>query len=128
MLPHVHVHRGGEHDRAGEGQVEGGEEVVGQAVGEFRDQVGSGGRDHQDFVLLGHRDVLDGVLDGEEIGEDFAAGEGGEGQGLDELLRRAGHHHLHGVVLLHEQAGEFRGLVGRDAATYAEENSHNEPV
>ena len=116
MLPHVDVHRGREHHRAGEGQIERGEEIVRQAVRELRHQVRGGRRDHQQFVLLRHGDMLDGALDGEQIGEDLAAGERREGERTDELLRRGGHHDLHLVALLHQQARQFRGLIGRDAA------------
>ncbi len=55
VLPHVDVHGGGEHDGAGEGEIEGGEKIVGQAVGEFRHQVRGGGRDDEDFVFLRRR-------------------------------------------------------------------------
>ena len=61
VLPHVGVHGRRQHHRAGEGQIESGEEIVGQAVRELGQQVGGGGRDHQQLVLLGHADVLDGA-------------------------------------------------------------------
>ena len=47
MRPHVAVHRGGQHHRASEGQVGGGKEIVGMPVGQARQQIGRGGRDHQ---------------------------------------------------------------------------------
>ena len=75
-------------------------------------------------MLLGYGDVLDGVLDREEIGKDLSAGKGRKGERTDELLRGAGHNDLHLVLLLHQQARKFRGFVGRDPATYAEEDFH----
>ncbi len=124
VLPHVDVHGGRHHHRAGEGQVERGEEIVRQAVGQLGDQVGRGRRDHQQLVLLGHGDVLDGALDGEQIGEHLAAGERGEGQRPDELLRGRGHDGLHLVALLHQQARQLGGLIGRDAAADAQDDLH----
>jgi len=47
MLPHIHVHRGRHEDRRGGGQVEGGEKIVGDAVGEFGQDVGRGRSDNQ---------------------------------------------------------------------------------
>ena len=54
VLPHVGVHRGRQHHGAGEGEVEGGQEIVRQAVRELGQQV-RGGRGHnQHIVLLRH--------------------------------------------------------------------------
>ena len=47
MLPHVHVHRGSDDDRGGGRQVQRAEKVVGDALGEFGDGVGRGGRDQK---------------------------------------------------------------------------------
>ena len=78
----------------------------------------------EQFVLLRDGDVFDGALDGEQVGEDLAAGERGEGERADELLRGRGHHDLHLVALLHQQARQFRGFVSRDAAADAEDDVH----
>ena len=78
----------------------------------------------QQFVLLRHGDVLDGAFDGEQVGEHLAAGERGERQRPDELLRRRGHHDLHLVPLLHQQARQFRGLVSCDSAADPEDDLH----
>ena len=76
MIPHVGVHRRRQHHRSGEGQIRGGQEIVGQAVGEFRQQIGSGRRDHQDLILLRHADMLDragqrifGARRGKQVGD-----------------------------------------------------------
>ena len=126
VLPHVDVHRGRQHHRSGKGQVEGGEEIAGEAVGEFGKQVRGGGCDDQDVVLLGDAMCsMASSLRREQIGDHLLAGEGGEREGLNEFFGGAGHGHPHLVSLLHERAREFRGLVGGDAATHAEENFHN---
>ena len=36
-----------------------------------------------------------------------------------------GHHDLHLMALLHQQARQFRGLIGRDAAADAEDDLHS---
>jgi hypothetical protein len=61
VVPHVGVHRGREDDAAGEGQISGGEEVVGQAVGEFREQIGGCGSDDEKIILLRDADMFDGT-------------------------------------------------------------------
>ena len=47
--------------RPGERQIDGGQEIVGQAVRETRQQIGGGRRDHQQVVVLRDGDVLDGA-------------------------------------------------------------------
>ena len=97
MIPHIGVHRGREHHASGEGEIRGGEKIVRQAVREFRQQIGSGGRDHQNIVLLRDADVFDGArkrvfgAGGAEnrLVMHFAAGERGEGQRADEFFRGA---------------------------------------
>ena len=61
MHPHVAVHRRRQHHWAGEGQIGGGEEVIGKPVGQARQQIGRGGRDHQNVVLLRDCDMFDGA-------------------------------------------------------------------
>jgi hypothetical protein len=77
-------------------------------------------------VLLRDGDVLDGRFDGEEIGENLAAGEGGKGQGADELFGGRGHHGLHMMILLHQKAGQFGGFIRRDAAADREKDLHRD--
>ena len=52
VLPHLGVHRRGEHDRAAGGEQDVGEQVVGQAVGGPGQQVGGGRRDDDEVGLL----------------------------------------------------------------------------
>ncbi len=124
MLQHVDVHGRGDNHRAGEGEIESGEKIVRQAVCQFGHQVRRSRRDDKQFVLLRDRDVLDGAFDGEEVGEDFAAGKGSKGERADKLLRRPGHHNLNLVALLHQQARQFRRFVSCDAAADREEAPH----
>jgi hypothetical protein len=75
-------------------------------------------------VFHRHRDVLDGRLDGEQIGEHLAAGKGREGKRANEFLGSRGHHHLHLMALLQEQASQFRRLVGCDSTSDAQNDLH----
>ena len=59
VLPHVVIHGGREHHRPAKRQIEGGEKIVRQAVREFRQHVGRGGRDEQQIMLLRDADMLD---------------------------------------------------------------------
>ena len=63
MLPHVGVHGRREHDRAGERQIKSGQEIVRQTVREACDQIGGGGRDHENVVILGDADVFHGAAE-----------------------------------------------------------------
>ncbi len=63
MLPHIHVHRRSNNDRRVGGQKQGGEEIVGQAVGELRQDVGGRRRNDQGFGRLGFANVLDGGVE-----------------------------------------------------------------
>ena len=62
VIPHVHVHCGSDEDRRVRGQIHGGEEIVGDAVSEFGQDVGGGRRDDQRVGPLRFADVLDAVL------------------------------------------------------------------
>jgi hypothetical protein len=86
MRPHVAVHGRGQDYRTGKCQIGSGQKIIRVAVGKTREQVRGGGRQHHYVVVLGHGDVLDGTgqrffraRGGEQIRDDFAAGEGGEG-------------------------------------------------
>ena len=81
MSPHVGVHRGRQNHGAGEGKIHGGQKIVGEAVGETGQQIGGGGGNHKDRVVLRDGNVLDGARQRffrrhgrEESGDDFVAG------------------------------------------------------
>jgi hypothetical protein len=62
MLPHIHVHGRSHQNRRLRGQVHGGQEVVGDAVGEFGQDVGRGGSNDERVGPLRLGDMLDAVL------------------------------------------------------------------
>ena len=64
MLPHVHVHCWSHQHRRARGQVHGGEEVVGQAMGKLGQDVGCGGGDDERVGPLRLADVFNAVLFG----------------------------------------------------------------
>ena len=97
----------------------------------FAENVGGGGRDQQQIVLLRDADMLDGAGKrgfgtggGEQVGDDLAAGERGEGEGPDELFGGARQHHLDFVAVLDQRAGEFGGFICRDPAAHPENDAH----
>ena len=141
MLPHVHVHGGGDQDRRRRGQVEGGEEVVGNAVGELGQDVGRGGGDDQRVGPLRLADVLDAVLFGggfvgavpgarvvPQAGDDLVAGERGEGERLDESRGRPGHDHMDLKSLALQGAHQFRRFIRGNSAGDAHGDSHGSIV
>src|SRR5580658_6991772 len=58
VFPHSVVHAGGEDDRTGSGADEETYQVVGQAAGGFRQDVGGGRGDQHEVGLFRQRDVL----------------------------------------------------------------------
>ena len=136
VVQHVGVHRGRDEGRGPDREVEGGEEVVGEAERHPGDDVGGGGGHHEDVGLLGERDVADaaggvgsgslglsgggvgaraGARVGKEVFEDGFAGDGGERERGDELAGGAGQDDLNPEPALFEGAHQVRSLVGPDA-------------
>src|SRR5271170_1385544 len=79
VIPHVYVHGGSDDYRRGAGQVKRGEKIVGDATGEFGENIG-GGRGYEEQIgSLGYGDVFDGAFQigfagfgiAEKIGDDF---------------------------------------------------------
>ena len=132
---HVGVHRGRDEGRGPDGEVEGGEEVVGEAERQAGDDVGGGGGHHEDVGLLGERDVADaaggvgsggvgrfGGGVGKQVFEDRLAGDGGERERGDELAGGAGQDDLDPEAALLEGPHQVRRLVGPDAPGDAEDD------
>ena len=108
-----------------------GEEIVGDAARQFRNDVGSCGGDDQGVDTLGDGDVLDGAFDvggrfsSKQAGDDFLPGQSGEGERRNELLRAARHHHLNFDLLLLQPPDQFGRLVGRYSSGNAERDAHH---
>jgi hypothetical protein len=118
-LPHAHVHRRRDHERAAEGERGLREERVGGAVGEAGEMVGRERRDAEELGVAGGVEVReDGVV---AVGEHRPARQAGERDGAHEPRRRGGLDHLHVVAGAHEQPYELTALVGSDPATHADE-------
>ena len=90
MLPHLGVHRRGEHDRAAGGEQGVGEQVVGQPVRGLGEQVGGGRGDHDEVGGLADPHVRDLVHVVPDLGGDGLAGQRGPGGGADEPQRGGG--------------------------------------
>lgn len=130
VLQHDDVHGGRDDDGRGGGEVHRREEVVSDAVGEFGEDVGRGGRDDEGGRGLGLPYVLDAAVLGAghlagalrsgvfapERGDDLVAGDGGEGEGADELLGGARHDDVGVEAGVLELADDLDGLVGGDAS------------
>jgi hypothetical protein len=107
VIPHVYVH-GWSYDYGGCAcKIQRCEEIVGDAAGEFRKDIGGGGRDEQQIGALRYCNVLDGAFEvgfaaglREEIGNYLLAAQCGEGQGSNEFAGAAGHDDLNGEGVL----------------------------
>ena len=120
VLPHLGVHRGGEHHRAARGEQGVGEQVVGEAVGGLGQQVGGGRRDDHQVGVLPDADVRHLVDVVPDLGGDRVAGQRGPGGGADEVQRGRGRHDPDVVARLGEPAQQLARLVGGDAAADAQ--------
>ena len=128
VVEHVGVHRRCHQDWRPRGQVERRQEVVGNAVRKFADDVGGRRNDEQQLRVRRERDVLDvGICAlGELIGDHAPVCDRLEGDGADEAPGRAGHDRRHVVAALLQSASDLDGLVGADAAAYAEGDQGHE--
>jgi hypothetical protein len=132
MIPHVHVHRRGNHDRSSCSQIKGSQEVAGNALREVRQNVGSCGSNYESVNRLRHGNVFDGGIDvggvlfpGRKHSRNhFFARECRECQWPDELLRRARHDDLHANTAVLQEAYYFGRLISRDPTRHSESNFH----
>jgi hypothetical protein len=132
MVPHVHVHRGRDHDWGGGGEIKRGEKVAGDALREVSQNIGGGGSNEESVNRLRDRNVFDGGVDvgnvvfggREHSGDHFFAGERSEGERADKLLSGAGHDDLHANTAVLQQANDFGRLVSRDSARHSESDFH----
>ena len=118
VQPHADVHGGGDEDGLVGGEQEGGGEIVGEAGGHFGEDVGAGGGDDDEVGGAAELDVAHLAFVGErpEVGVDAGFGEGLEAEGGDEVGAAFGEHGGDGVAGFAEEADEFEGFVGGDAA------------
>ena len=117
-VPHLPVHRRREHQRRGRRQAQGGEEIVGEPVGEPREHVGGGRRDEHQICPPGELDVAHpglGLLV-EQLAVHRVGGERLEGQRGHELPGRRGHHDPHLEIPVPQPSNQVGSFVGRDAA------------
>jgi hypothetical protein len=125
VAPHRLVHRRGQGNRRIGGQHQGGQQVVGDALGQARDQVGGGRGDEDQVGPARQLDMAHGGFGGrvEQVEVHRMAGEGLQGQRGDEFAPALGHHHAHFGALILESAHQFGALVGGDAATDADDDA-----
>jgi hypothetical protein len=128
MREHVAVHRRRDHDRRRRRQVERRQKVIGDAVGEFADDIGRRRGDEQQIDGRSQGNVLDVGIRARLplIGDDLAAGDGLEGQRADEPGGGLRHDGDHVVAVLLQAARDLDGLVGPDAARNAQSDERHD--
>ena len=124
LFPHFAVHGRRQQHRAGETQQQRAEQIVGQAVGGFGQQIGRGRRDAQQLATLCQLDMCSQrmLVLIERVLEHRSAGERGKRGRADELPGGGGHDHRHAGAGLHQLAHQRGGFIGRDAAADADDN------
>ena len=124
VLPHLGVHRRGEHHRAAGGEQGVGEQVVGQAVRGLGQQVGGGRGDHDQVGGLADPDVRHLVHVGPDVGRRPACRTAPPRSGAPTNSSAAAVGHDGDVVAgLGEPAQQLAGLVRSDAAAHAQDDA-----
>ena len=125
VVPHVHVHRGGDEHRTGEGEGGGRQRIIRDPLCKLRDHVGGAGCDHEDIGFVRVLDVETRAVLAERpgVGENGGLREGLEGERSDELGRGPGHHDPDTVARLIEKPQDLTGFVGSDSTRDAEEDA-----
>ncbi|BDZ46979.1 hypothetical protein GCM10025866_28880 [Naasia aerilata] len=116
MLPHLRVHRGGEHERSRAREHGGAEQVVGDAGREPSERVGRCGCDHDHVGGLAERDMAhlgDALV---QVGADRIPADRLERGQPHEAQSRLRRYDVDVVPGQHEEAYKADGLVRRDAA------------
>jgi hypothetical protein len=118
MRPHLLIHRRCHDQRRRGGQAEGGQQVIGQPMGEAGDEIRRGRGDYDPpgparQLNMPHAGL--GLII-EQFSVHRIAGHCLEGKGGDESLGSAGHDHPHIGALVAQPAHQFSRLVGRDTA------------
>ena len=125
VLPHPVVHGGRDRDWRGGRQAQRGDQIVGESVGQPRQQIG-GGRGNQDAIGparefdMAHRRFGGAVP---ETGPDRMAGQGLEAERGDELLGALGHGDLHVGAGVAQPPHQFQRLVRSDAAAHTHQQA-----
>ena len=125
VAPHGLVHGRGDGDGGVGGQYQGGQQVIGDALGQACDQVGGGRRDQHQVGPFGQLDMAHGGFSCrvEQVQVNRVAGQRLHGQWGNELTATAGHDHAHFGALVQEPANQFCALVGGNAAANAENDA-----
>eukprot|EP01132_Coremiostelium_polycephalum_P020831 gene20832-biopygen11637 len=125
VAPHGLVHGRGDRDGGVGGQYQGGQQVVGNALGQAGDQVGGGRGDQHQVGPLGQLDVAHGGFGRrvQQVEVNRVAGQGLHGQRGDEFTAATGHDHAHFGALVEKPANQLCALVGGNAAADAENDA-----
>jgi hypothetical protein len=129
MFEHVRVHRRRDKHRRFRREVQRGQKIVGDAVGELADDICGRGGDDEEIDGGRHRDVLNTRTRPFDVGpglelvrQHLVPGDRLECQLADEPPSGARHDDHHVVSLLLQTAHDFDGLVGADPAADADSN------
>ncbi|MNX15646.1 hypothetical protein D3C86_454960 [compost metagenome] len=125
ITPHRLIHcRRDCHNGVG-GQHQGGQQIVGDALGQAGDQVGGGRGDQYQIGPFRQLDVAHRGFGSrvEQVEVDWVAGQRLHGQRGDELGAAMGHDHAYFGTLIDQATNQIGALVGRDAAADAEHDA-----
>ncbi|MNX67469.1 hypothetical protein D3C86_986000 [compost metagenome] len=125
VAPHGLVHGWGDGDHRIGGQHQCGQQIIGNALGQTRDQVRSGRGDQYQIGPFGQFDVAHGGFGRrvQQVQVHRVPGQCLHGQRGDELGTATGHDHAHFGALVHQAANQVGALVGSDAAADAQNNA-----
>lgn len=125
VQPHAVVHCRGHGQRRGGGQAQRADQIVGQAVGQPRQQVGGGRSDDHLIGPARQFDMSHRLLGGAvpQRGAGGLPGQGLEAERGDELLRAAGHGDLHLRTGVAQATDQFERFVSGNASADAQQQA-----
>jgi len=134
IIPHLRIHGGAEESGAGRWKRKStrADDVVAEALGQFSDDVGGGGKNHKEIGFSGRIEVRVeiSVVYGRRCGPEFSAhfflGEGGKGEWGNKLACSRGHRHLNVVSGLFECADDICGFIRGNSTRYTYEDFFHE--
>lgn len=123
MIEHLAIHRRGQQNRGTGGQIKVAEEVWRQSLGKGRQGVGRGRHHRQQIGRIRQLNVsgLPPVLL-PQVNAYRLPTQGLQGDRGNQSGRRLRHHNMHRGPVPHQEAGEVRGLVGRNRSGHPQYN------
>ena len=130
MGPHADVHRRNRHDRRVGREQKGRREIVGDAGGHLRHQVGGRRADDDQIGGTAQFDMAHAaaLIEAPQVGMNRAGGERGQAERRDEMRAAGGQHRRDGVPGAAQRAGQLERLERRDTAADDQKDARHRSI